>query len=214
MRLVPQARILAGDDRAVQGSIEVSQLFEAITQALRIMFRGDTGVLVVDDLQWADSQSIVWLSYAIHRLGTGVLTVVSRRSTEAAPPETTQLISDARRGGQLIDLPMSPLEASALDDLLSFGIRDVKRRSELSRNLHAITGGLPLFVIETLRSLLRAGQLDVDDQDGWHIDQIALRVEGRVGMPGNALREFIWSRISRLEAEVPNGFWAVCVAGT
>jgi DNA-binding CsgD family transcriptional regulator/tetratricopeptide (TPR) repeat protein len=76
-------------------------------------------VLVVDDAQWADQDSLRALLFALRRLNTQpVLTVLVTRSGEARLPEGLVRLAESRTGLTLPVGPMSPAEVKALAEEL------------------------------------------------------------------------------------------------
>lgn len=210
-RLAPQASDLADDGDQSPAPIETSQLYEAITQAVRMVFRRDGGVLVIDDMQWADAGTLQWISYALARLGTGVLVTATIRPAERSHPELEQLLDDARRAGRRVDLPLAGLSVGDLDNLIAGGLRDPDHRIQVSQRLLRMTRGQPLFVVEMLRDLVADGRIVVDEQSWWRIEgagELEFQLEA---MPGRELREIVRARVERLAPTEHEVFRTICV---
>src|SRR4029453_18471121 len=95
------------------------QFFEGVSQVLLAATAGHggpPGLLVVDDLQWADEASLDVLAYLVHRLGGGPLLVVAGGRSEQVPAgaRLRRLAADARRAGRGDTLELPPLDAAGV----------------------------------------------------------------------------------------------------
>jgi DNA-binding SARP family transcriptional activator len=141
-RLVPEVggvAVAGEDDVAAQ-----QRLHEGLTQVLCALLAGDPiGLLLLDDLQYADPASLAVIGYLARRLGgTPVLVVVCWR-----PEETTADHAPLRRlAGRALRLPrLRRADVAELADAAGLG-----RHAE---RLYDETEGLPLFVVEYLAAL-------------------------------------------------------------
>jgi DNA-binding SARP family transcriptional activator len=153
---VPTLRLLWPDCppyAPLAGEAEQQRLRQAALAALRLAASRPT-VMVLDDLHWADETSLAVLADA--SWPAGVLVVGAYRSEESARP----LPADH-------ELELAPLSsAEVLEAVRSVvGLADPLA---LSRRLHEVTGGHPLFLTETLRGLLDAGRVYRDAEGAWH----------------------------------------------
>ena len=141
-RLVPEVggvAVAGEDDVAAQ-----QRLHEGLTQVLCALLAGDPpGLLLLDDLQYADPASLAVIGYLARRLGgTPVLVVVCWR-----PEETSADHAPLRRlAGRALRLPrLRRTDVEELADAAGLG-----RHAE---RLYDETEGLPLFVVEYLAAL-------------------------------------------------------------
>ena len=141
-RLVPEVggvAVAGEDDVAAQ-----QRLHEGLTQVLCALLAGDPpGLLLLDDLQYADPASLAVIGYLARRLGgTPVLVVVCWR-----PEETSADHAPLRRlAGHVLRLPrLRRTDVEELADAAGLG-----RHAE---RLYDETEGLPLFVVEYLAAL-------------------------------------------------------------
>jgi DNA-binding SARP family transcriptional activator/tetratricopeptide (TPR) repeat protein len=110
-------------------------------------------VILLDDLQWADSASLALLTQLVkRRRSTDVLIVAAARSAEfltrSGAPELQALIG--RHGRHLA---LDGLPASAVEELLT-GLTDRRVDSEIVASIIDRTAGNPLFVTEIGRRVL------------------------------------------------------------
>jgi DNA-binding SARP family transcriptional activator/predicted ATPase len=186
-----------------QAGLKQRDLFEQYSQVLRAMARQYPLLLVVDDLQWADSGSINLLFHLGRRLEGGRILVVGiyrpaevamGRYGERHPLEP--VVNEFQRyfGQVQVDLRQSEdrrFVESLVDtepNLLGAEFRDA---------LYQQTRGHALFTVEMLRGMQERGDL-VQDEHGCWIEGPAVdwqtlpaRVEGVIG-----------ERIGRLPAEL------------
>jgi DNA-binding SARP family transcriptional activator/tetratricopeptide (TPR) repeat protein len=121
-------------------------------------------VLVVDDLQWADPDSLRLLEHiAADLVHAPVLAIVTTRPLEEDAPEALVgcLGEIARAGG--LHLALSGLDRSAVAEWLALA-SDVDVPDEVVEVLHDRTAGNPLFLHELVELLGSEGRLT--DADG------------------------------------------------
>ncbi len=110
-------------------------------------------LVVIDDLQWADSETIAWLEYVLRSAPTAPLLVVATVRSEAldANHPAQGLLVAARRGGQAVELELGPLDPG---DTAELAHQVSGRQLDESRNSHVYreSEGNPLFVVEWIRA--------------------------------------------------------------
>ena len=162
-RLVPQWR---QGQEATDDSLVF--LGEAVLQLLRVLF-ADTGcLLVLEDLHWADRETLALLEYVADNLsGERVLCIGTLREEEAGPAAALARVLEAR--GSAAVLPLRRLDSAAMAamTLACLGAADLP---ETVQSLVAERAeGIPFLVEEVLASLVGDGTLT--EQDGrWQAD--------------------------------------------
>ena len=111
-------------------------------------------LLVLDDLQWCDQDTLEWLHYLLRfDMDARLLLVGTARIDEVGPrhPLATLLL-DLRAGGRVTELELGPLDAA---DTAELAIRVAGRMldADETTRLFEETEGQPLFVVETVRGL-------------------------------------------------------------
>ena len=123
------------------------RFFEGLARA--VLDSGRPTLLILDDLQWCDADTMTWLQL-LFRLGDGspLLVLASARveDAEVNPPVTQALRALSRDGLMTVTElePLTPEQTAELAELLNIST-DVGA-------VHAATGGYPLFVIESSRA--------------------------------------------------------------
>jgi DNA-binding SARP family transcriptional activator len=138
--------LLAPPLLAGEPTLSRQRLFEAFVQAL-LAVSAAPYLLIADDLQWADTTTLDWLEYALHRLRElPVLLIVSYRS-EATSADLLRRIAQWERmlPPQRIALQrLNPSEATHL-------LRQLGVHTDVSRLIHESAGN-PYFLCELAQS--------------------------------------------------------------
>ena len=180
----------------IEAALDQEKIFEQYTQVLKALAKEHTLVLVLDDLQWADSGSVALLFHLARQLkDSRVLLVGTYRPDDVAlgreggrhPLESSLNELKRYNGDIVVDLSQTEaregrLFVDALVDaepnLLGGWFRE---------ELFAHTGGQPLFTVELIRNLQERGSLVKDAQGNWiqgtDLDWKSLpaRIEGVIG---------------------------------
>jgi predicted ATPase len=137
----------------------------AVLGALRVLARSGPLVLAVDDVQWLDTSSRRVLSFALRRLTSepvGLLTSCRSGPLVAA--------SDAGDASDAADLGLSgehlvvgPVSVGNLQRIVSTRLDQILSRPTLTR-LHQATGGNPMMCLEMARALQRLGREPAADE--------------------------------------------------
>lgn len=140
-----------------------TRLFEAVAHTLFLLLSGNNesvlpGIVLIDDIQWADHASLDLFAYLVHRLAAYPLCLlVTQRSGE---PEQEQrlraVVADAQRRHSADVLKLGRLDVQAVAHLVQ-SVQPGPGRNPLSPaladRLHAEAEGLPFFVVEYLEAL-------------------------------------------------------------
>ena len=154
-RLLPE---LAGD-AAKPGPLNQAWQLERFHEALaRAVLGSDLAanqpvLLLLDDLQWCDGDTLAWLNYLLRICARARLLVVGTLRTEAMPEDgpLPVLLADLRRRKMLTEIALHPLEPSETTRLGETALGqslDAEAAAELFRE----TEGNPLFIVEFARA--------------------------------------------------------------
>jgi DNA-binding SARP family transcriptional activator/tetratricopeptide (TPR) repeat protein len=126
------------------------RFFDALVEAVHAV--GDPVLLVLDDLQWADRETLAWLEVLINTPSDNPLLVLGTARSEELHdnPELVGLCRRLRARALLRDVELTPLDIHAVTELAA-AIDGMPRAEVAIRDLHSQTRGFPLFVIESLR---------------------------------------------------------------
>jgi DNA-binding SARP family transcriptional activator len=161
-RLCPELAAARSDPPVLNHQEESWQrlrFFEALAQAFRMTA---PIVLVVDDLQWADADTIEWLHYFLRSAGESRCLIVGavRAEEQQDNPGLVRFLGDLEHHGLLTVLPLGPLDHAATGQLASAVAGHALDETTLARTFHE-TEGHPLFIIERGRMVLTT-QPDTD----------------------------------------------------
>jgi DNA-binding SARP family transcriptional activator len=133
----------------ITGSWQRRGLFEALARALL----SDPGplILLLDDLQWYDQDTLEWLHYLLHFHAEARLLVIGAVRAEEVDRghPLAALVLDLRSGEQLREIELGPLDA---DDTATLAEQIAGRMlaADETSHLYYCTEGNPLFLVETL----------------------------------------------------------------
>ena len=114
------------------------------------------GLLMLDDLQFADSATLDWLTYFVRRLATRRICVLLVWRSDDVPVghRLRQLVGDCARQGAATVVELKRLSADAVADWIEGSVTNPEvDRAHLAQRLFAETEGLPFFVAEYLNLL-------------------------------------------------------------
>ena len=160
-RLLPE--LLVEDPRLprpepLTGRWQVQRMYDAVG---RVLLDPDQPlILLLDDLQWFDAETIAWLHYllraeqpATHAGRAPRLLVLAALRPEEIGEEhpATRLLLDLRRGDGLTELALVPLSAIETAELAG-RVADRPLEAATAAAIHRATEGNPLFIVETVRA--------------------------------------------------------------
>jgi DNA-binding SARP family transcriptional activator len=155
------------------GSMQQSALYDQVLSVFRWISRQRPLILAIDDLQWADTDTINLLFYISRRLTASRIMIIGIYRQEFHPridPERMTLFQSllgelrAQSGTGYIDLSQSNsrqfIQALVDSQPNRFG-------NDFRDTLAQVTGGIPLFAIELLRAMQSRGDLAQDENGQW-----------------------------------------------
>jgi DNA-binding SARP family transcriptional activator len=150
-RLVPElASAPASSPAPLADAWQRRQFFEGLVRA--ILALGRPTLLVLDDLQWCDRETLAWLELLLHLEPSAPLLLVATLRSEELD-DNRELVACCRRlqaQGLWQRLELAPLTAAQTLELAA-ALHEAPLDAAAARRLHARTGGFPLFVVESLR---------------------------------------------------------------
>ncbi|MDQ0379752.1 ATP-binding protein [Amycolatopsis thermophila] len=190
-RLVPSGRSRDGPDTGTRAMVDAWQrhrFFEGLARALT--GTGRPMLLVLDNLQWCDQETLAFLTFCLGlRPDAPVLVAATLRTDDFDEwSETGDWVARMRATGLLTEQALNPLEpgeTARLAELLA-GQPLAPGDREL---LQATTGGFPLYVVEAVRGKALPGS------------DLTAVLRNRVEQAGSAAR-----RVAGLAAAVGRDF--------
>jgi serine/threonine protein kinase/tetratricopeptide (TPR) repeat protein len=192
------------------------RLFNAVFETLSALVAGSTGLLLFDDLQWADELSLGCVEYLAFRgLQTRSLFVAGFYRPDEVPHGFDSLLSrTAIEREQLERLTSDAVFAIAADAL---GLEKVP--ASLGAFLGGQAAGNPFFLLEYLRLLVDAGVLFLGNDGGWNLEDprgslVSTTTGGRIRLPiPESLHALAVERLERLPTALREACRAASVAG-
>jgi len=154
-------------------------------------------LLIVEDVHWADPESLAFLRSVARRAGEWPLLLIAtyRADELALNPALDQLLPHLVRESNAQRIRLLPIDVAAIQALVAvrYTLPDVDT-ARLATHLGDRSQGIPLYLLELLRSLEEEQRLR-RTQDGWTLGEIEMsRVPALV-------RQVINGRIARLGSD-------------
>lgn len=191
----------AGNGQPADGESFKRQLFATAREAVRVHFTEAPGVIIMDDLHWADPASLEIFTHLFPLVETiPILFLCATRPEREAPVWQLKTRLAEEYPHRFVEIPVQPLspdDSNALvDHLLAV--------AELPPRIRAIilgkSEGNPFFLEEIIRTLIEDGSLvrheDVagDGQPHWHVAEEEIST---IVIPDN-LQSLLAARLDRL----------------
>jgi class 3 adenylate cyclase/tetratricopeptide (TPR) repeat protein len=214
VRLVPEiARRVPGLAAPLDSdpATERYRLFDAVAGWLLAATAVRPLLLVLDDLHWADTATLLLLRHVVRAAVTARLVIlVTHRDTEVDETHPlTKLLADLCGVAGVTKISLRGLDERGVVELLeqtSGRQLDASGRN-LARAVQAQTGGNPFFVGEVLRSLAESGALV--QCDGKWASEISA---DDVRLPA-AVRDVVLRRVTRLTGDTAETLGLAAVIG-
>jgi DNA-binding SARP family transcriptional activator len=134
---------------AMTESWQRTRLFEAVGRAIEAA--PTPLVLVLDDVQWADTDTLEALTFALRSDAVGLLLALGIRAEEERPNHAlASLLRDLRRRDRLLELELSPLSEAETAELAAEAV-GAELPPDVRSRLFDETEGHPLYVLEIAR---------------------------------------------------------------
>lgn len=156
-RLLPEVASLSGGETArqnISADLQTGFLYEALSQTLLMISRSQPILIVLDSAQWCDSDSLAALAYLVERHffeEHGLLLITARKEMHASPLDA--FIGQQSKASQFLQVDLPALNQAEVDEL-ALQVLDEHLDPELVNRLVSDTGGIPMFLLETLYALL------------------------------------------------------------
>lgn len=145
---------VADTERSDSAEAERSRLFEAIDGLLRAMTSRRPVLVVLDDLQWADSSSLLLLRRLMRApRATPLLVVATYRNTELGRGRASSFLPALTQCPDCRQMVVGGLSVEESDELVArvTGVKLAAPAPQLTRQLHQETAGNPSRLIEMVQ---------------------------------------------------------------
>ena len=166
---------------------QLQRLYDAVGRALLQASR--PLILLLDDLQWFDGESIAWLHHFLRfedRVDGSKGNAPRLLALAAMRPEEidedhpiTRLLRDLRLSGHLTELALAPLTAAETAEL-AVRVADQPLDADTTAAIHRTTEGNPLFIVETMRTSPAAGVAGEHPQPGLVAPKVQAVIRARL----------------------------------
>jgi DNA-binding NarL/FixJ family response regulator len=149
------------DDPEVREGADIRVQGEALLGLLEARQRAGPTVVAIDDLQWLDAPSARAIRFALRRLEServGVLTTIRDDTERPDPLEASRLFPPDR----LHVLDVGPLDRDELRQVLGSVVSSISR--PMLNRIYEVSGGNPLYAIELARSVSSHGEVTSADE--------------------------------------------------
>jgi predicted ATPase len=188
--------VAPGKETATPDSFRMIREFGDLLE--RLADEGPT-VIVLDDLQWADLETVELLRALARRhapLRTVVLATYSPFATTLAAATLRNLSAELRAttrssSTSIVPLTEEQVHAYLMDRFASDSI------AALARVVHRVSAGNPLVMVSLMDALIAAGAV-VFESDGWRLRHAPRTIER--SLPPTVLDTLLW-RFDQLDAE-------------
>jgi DNA-binding SARP family transcriptional activator/predicted ATPase len=194
-RVLPEVRVESlplTESLSLTQSWQRQRLFEAMARA--ILADEKPKLLLIDDLQWCDQESLEWLRYLLRFAPQARLLIIGTARTEEAwrehPLHEFELA--LRSNGQLTTVDLAPLTGAETAALASQVSGQTLNPAAAAR-LFAASEGNPLFVVELVRAGYHEPGADFEGQQavGRHLPDSGAKLPAK-------MRTVIESRLAQL----------------
>ncbi|MDQ5841788.1 MAG: AAA family ATPase, partial [Chloroflexota bacterium] len=196
--------------RAMADAWKRHRFFEGLARA--VLATGVPTLLVLDDLQWCDQQTMAWLTFLLGFAEDARLQIAATvRADELGDNrDIGAWLRDWRSAGLVTEVTLSPLDPDGTEQLAA-SVRGRPLAAFEKTFLHAATGGYPLFVVEAARSLPDVGTpseaqpvVDLDAVLRHRLEQTSVAAREVAGLAAALGRDFsldLLTEASDLDAE-------------
>ena len=166
-RLLPELLAERPDLPRYESVTEYGQrqrFFEALARA--ILAASQPLLLLIDDLQWCDQETLEWLHFLLRFDPMARLLVVGCARAEELPPHhpLLTLLLHLRTTTGVTEIALQPLDAA---ETAKLAMQMAKREFDTASVMHLYheTGGYPLFVVEIVRAGLERALASAPETD-------------------------------------------------
>jgi tetratricopeptide (TPR) repeat protein len=195
LRLVPEIRHMVPDlpePAPLEPQQEQLRLMTSLTRFVERATRERPWLLILDDLQWADSSSLELLRHLGRNLsGMALLVIGTYRDVEVARGHPLQeMVRDLSALANYHHIPLDRLDRAGVGRLLT-NLWQQPVPDPLTERIYRHTGGNPFYVEEVAKGLVDDGLIALEE-GVWHFPALE-----ELRLP-ESVREAVWRRVEHL----------------
>ncbi len=134
------------------------RLFETSLTILRsLTLRHAPLLLMIDDLQWADTSSLDFLCYLLEKLTREPLLIIGTARSEELSPQHERVRHQGLRLGRLSEIVLHRLSEQEMSDLVRSLADEMETTEDFGGRLYRASAGNPLLATAVLQALFENG---------------------------------------------------------
>ncbi|MCI0543484.1 MAG: AAA family ATPase, partial [Actinobacteria bacterium] len=190
---------------------ESTRMREALVHTLGALGEITPHLVIIDDVQWADRDTLAVIGQLGPRLaGSRTLLLLLYRSEEArGDPEVWDMLREGDRVAGLGRVVLSPLSVFELEEMVRRTLGLARLDPAVAAQLHRQTGGNALFSLETLLAMRDRGLFEAGDP----ATVLERQLTAREVPVAPRVRSVIDSRMSLLREDVASVLELIAVFG-
>lgn len=193
MKALIESKKYDGTSHEIGAEIKKTGIFENVVRGLKRYAAEAPAILIIDDLQWADTSTLSLLNYILRDIAEVPLGLICTVRKEDIGKESAQALSklmQAMKEDNLIEtIHLGALSPEATGELIEHVLGGYIGAS-FKEKIYQETEGNPMFVIEILKYLYDKGLL-TNEGTVWLYNEREIKIPER-------MYEIIKDRISRL----------------
>ncbi|MCB9102335.1 MAG: AAA family ATPase [Anaerolineales bacterium] len=171
-QLLPEIRLQRGNGSSLPGGqgTDRYRLFEAVAQFLRAISAKQPILFFLDDLHWADADTLDLVGYLVQRLAnTPVLMIGSYRPGEILNHHALTILQKPSSRGVFYEiLKLTHISVEAVKQIVKT-ITPLADNNKLARFLYDISQGNPFILFETLNEMQELHWLQSNAEGRWSL---------------------------------------------
>ncbi len=198
IHLIPQGHKMLPDispPSPLEPEQEQLRLMSSITQFIKQATRERPWMVILDDLQWADDNSLELLHHlGRHLPGMALMLVGIYREDDLGPDHPLrETLRDLSAHPGYLHIPLTRLDEEGVAHILTQFLQQPPPAT-LSRCIYEQTDGNPFYVEEVIQALIEEGQIRLQGGQWYFPDITEIRLPPSV-------REAVWARIGQLSPD-------------
>jgi len=198
-KLVPELRQKLGampQSFPISPEMEQNRLFEAVTQFVTNISKETPLLVVLDDLQWTDSTSLLLLHYLARGVYKSPLLLLGAyRSTDIdSKHPLSPVLTELNRERLLQSVSLKRMSLNDISEMIRQMLEQDDVPTEFCRLVYEKTRGNPFFAEEVIKSL-KEEEVIYREEDEWRIKEVS-----SIEFP-ETVKSVVKARVSRLDDE-------------